>query len=52
MKTAAIFKYFELKKAIVEAWNRITLETLSRLIGSMPNRMIETLKMRGYITKY
>ena len=34
----------ELKKAIVEAWNRITLETLSRLIGSMPNRMIETLK--------
>ena len=41
----------ELKKAIVEAWNRITLETLSRLIRSMPNRMIETLKMRGDITK-
>ena len=42
----------ELKIAIRAAWGRITQQTLSKLIGSMQNRMTETLKMRGNITKY
>ena len=42
----------DLKIAIRNAWNRISNQTLANLVGSMQNRMTETLKMRGNITKY
>ena len=42
----------DLKNAIRNAWNRVSMEIISNLIGSMQKRMTETLKMRGNSTKY
>ncbi|KAL3075555.1 hypothetical protein niasHS_012818 [Heterodera schachtii] len=42
----------DLKKAIQEAWAQITQEKLTRLVESMPRRLISVLKNNGGITKY
>lgn len=42
----------ELKQAILAAWNRVPMETLAQLSGSMNKRMIEVLKKQGRKTKY
>lgn len=42
----------ELKEAITTAWNEIPLETLRKLINSMPNRVQAVIEKDGHATKY
>lgn len=42
----------ELKSAIKDAWDSITLNELQKLVHSMPNRIFETIKNKGGNTKY
>ena len=42
----------QLKKAIQRAWDRVPLDQLSRLVSSMPNRMIQVIERHGKVTDY
>lgn len=42
----------ELKKAILAAWNSLSLQTLKNHIDSMPNRIYEVIYRHGAATKY
>ena len=41
-----------LKKALLEEWNKIPVETTQKLVASMPNRLKAVLDQKGYHTKY
>ena len=38
--------------AIESKWNEITADTLKKLINSMPRRLLEVIKVKGYQTSY
>ncbi|CAF1479687.1 unnamed protein product [Didymodactylos carnosus] len=42
----------ELALHLAEEWNKIELPVLAKLIGSVPSRLIECIKMKGYSTRY
>ena len=42
----------ELKEALNRVWNGIQKGTLKKPIDSVPNRLNEVLRMRGYPTRY
>ena len=42
----------ELKKALLEEWQKITLETTQKLVQSMPTRIQALVKAKGFHTKY
>lgn len=42
----------QLKKALVEEWNKIPPETTQKLVDSMPKRLNDVIKAKGYHTKY
>ncbi len=42
----------QLKEAIQRAWDRVPLDQLSRLVKSMPNRMIQVIERHGKVTDY
>ena len=42
----------ELKKAILDAWSRISVEVLKKLVDSMKNRIFSTIQLSGCCTKY
>lgn len=42
----------ELKTAILEAWGRLSLQTLNNLARSLPKRLIQVVKCKGGPTKY
>jgi transposase len=42
----------QLKEAIQEAWDRVPLDQLSRLVKSMSNRMIQVIERHGKVTDY
>ncbi|KAL7725297.1 hypothetical protein ACLKA6_000714 [Drosophila palustris] len=41
-----------LKDVIMEEWSKITAEDTRKLVDSMPRRLAEVLKRKGYPTKY
>ena len=42
----------ELKKEMKSAWANIRKETLNKLVGSVPNRLIGVIRNKGKSTKY
>jgi len=42
----------DLKRAVIEAWNGISGETLQNLIKSMPQRIFELIENKGMQTNY
>ena len=42
----------QLKEAIQKAWDRVSLDQLSPLVNSMPNRMIQVIERHGKATDY
>ena len=42
----------ELKRALLEEWQKITLETTQKLVHSMPTRIQALVKAKGFHTKY
>lgn len=42
----------ELKTNLVKCWTDIELEILSKLVDSMPNRIMEVIRLNGKATKY
>ena len=42
----------ELADLLVEEWNKIELPVLAKLVSSVPNRLNECVKMKGYATRY
>jgi len=41
-----------LKQVMAEEWNKISVEDTTKLVQSMPNRLAEVLKRKGYPTSY
>lgn len=41
-----------LKTALQTEWNKISIETTKKLVGSMQNRLMEVIKAKGDSTKY
>lgn len=42
----------ELALHLVEEWNKIDLSVFTKLVSSVPNRLHECIKMKGYPTRY
>ena len=42
----------ELKEILSRVWNGIEKRTMKRPVDSVPNRLNEFLRMRGYSTRY
>ncbi len=42
----------ELALRLVEEWNKIEMSVLAKLVGSVPSRLNECIKMKGYLTRY
>ncbi|CAF1047918.1 unnamed protein product [Didymodactylos carnosus] len=42
----------ELALHLVEEWNKTELPVLAKLVGSVPSRLNECIKMKGYSTRY
>lgn len=42
----------ELADRLVEEWDKIALPLLAKFVASVPNRLNECIKMRGYATRY
>ena len=42
----------ELKLQLTQEWNNIELSALEKLVDSVPSRLYERVKMKGYPTKY
>ena len=42
----------ELELLLIEEWNKIELPVLEKLVDSVPSRLYECIKMKGYPTKY
>lgn len=42
----------QLQEAIQTSWNRVALDQLSRLVKSMPTRMIQVIERQGKVTDY
>lgn len=42
----------ELKAAIIQAWNSVTMETLNHFVNSMPDRIFSVINHNGGSTKY
>ena len=42
----------QFKGALSRVWNGIEKKKLKKLIDSVPNRLNEVLRMRGYPTRY
>lgn len=42
----------ELKEALIRVWNNIEQPVLKKLVDSVPNRLHELIKAKGYPTKY
>jgi hypothetical protein len=42
----------QLKAAIIESWEKITIEEGRNLINSMPRRLFELIKNKGGLTSY
>lgn len=42
----------ELSLYLVEEWNKIELSVLQKLVDSVPSRLNECIKMKGYATRY
>ncbi|GIY34768.1 uncharacterized protein CEXT_86541 [Caerostris extrusa] len=41
-----------LKRVIITEWNNISSEEISKLVHSMPKRLTEVLRRKGYPTTY
>ena len=37
---------------LIQKWNKIELSVLEKLVNSVPSRLYEFIKMKGYPTKY
>ena len=37
---------------LIQEWNKIELSVLEKLVDSVPSRLYEFIKMKGYPTKY
>ena len=37
---------------LIQEWNKIELPVLEKLVDSVPSRLYECIKMKGYPTKY
>ena len=42
----------ELKLQLTQEWNNTELSALEKLVDSVPSRLYECVKMKGYPTKY
>jgi hypothetical protein len=42
----------ELGQYLIEEWQKIELPVISKLVDSVPNRLNECIKMKGYPTRY
>ena len=42
----------KLKESPIEVWHRIELPTLKKLVDSVPNRLNEVIRTKGYPTRY
>ena len=42
----------ELALHLMEEWNKIELSVLEKLVDSVPSRLNECIKMKGYATRY
>ena len=42
----------ELKESLIEVWHGIELTTLKKLVDSVPNRLNEVIRIKGYPTRY
>jgi hypothetical protein len=42
----------ELAQHLIEEWNKIDLSVLEKLVNSAPSRLHESIKMKGYATRY
>ena len=42
----------ELKESLIEVWHGIELPTLEKLVDSVPNRLNEVIRTKGYPTRY
>ena len=42
----------ELELQLTQEWNNIELSVLEKLVDSVPSRLYECVKMKGYQTKY
>lgn len=52
IRTHTITDKTSLKAALSEEWDKIGSEITHKLVSSMPNRLREVLKMKGYATRY
>ena len=52
LKTRKVNTEAELLECLIEGWNALEPELLTRLIDSMPRRIEAVLKAKGYATKY
>ena len=52
MKKEQLKNENELKEALSRLWNGIEKGTLRKLVDSVPNRLNEVLRMRGYLIRY
>ena len=42
----------ELKEILLKEWNHIGTDVAEKLVDSVPNRLYECVRMRGYPTRY
>ena len=42
----------ELKESLIEVWHGIELPTLKKLVNSVPKRLNEVIRTKGYPTRY
>ena len=42
----------QLELLLIQEWNKIELSVLEKLVDSVPSRLYECIKMKGYPTKY
>ena len=42
----------ELKERLLRVWSGIEKEVLKKLVDSVPNRLNEVIRMKGFPTKY
>ena len=42
----------QLELLLIQEWNKIELSVLEKLVVSVPSRLYECIKMKGYPTKY
>ena len=42
----------ELQLLLIQEWNKIELPVLDKLVDSVPSRLYECIKMKGYPTEY